>query len=193
METIALTGGRAVARAVPAGGVDEAVERAVREHARLVFRVAFAVVRNPQDAEDVTQEVFLRVLRLRRDLRGVDDPRAWLARVAFRVALDRRPRAPLVSLDEPAVAAAVSARAAAGAGADELAADGQVQALLETAIAALPEGLRHAVQLSAVDELTSHEVGAVLGIPEGTVRTRLLRARRLLRERLAPFLRRDHA
>ena len=68
--------------------------------ARLVYRVAWAILRNHHDAEDVTQEVFLRVLRLRRELEGVRDPKTWLARIAYRVALDRRPRAVQVSLDD---------------------------------------------------------------------------------------------
>lgn len=168
--------------------VDAAVEKAVREHSRLVFRVAFAVLRNPQDAEDVTQEVFLRVLRLRRELAGVKDPKAWLSRIAFRVALDRRPRSTQVSLDDDVVAPDVASLRAAGAGADELAASKQVQSLLGRAVDALPPDLRHAVQLSTLEELSSSEIGSLLGIPEGTVRTRLMRARGLLREALSPAL-----
>lgn len=164
------------------------VERAAREHSRLVYRVAWAILRNHHDAEDATQEVFLRVLKLRRELDGVRDPKTWLARIAFRVALDRRPRAAQVSLDDEAVAPDVASLRAAGAGADELAASGQVQAVLGRAIEALPPDLRHAVQLSALEELNSAEISALLGIPEGTVRTRLMRARGLLRKALAPIL-----
>lgn len=169
------------------------VERAVRDHARLVYRVAHAVLRNRQDAEDATQEVFLKVLRLRRDLEGVRDARTWLARIAFRVALDRRPRRRHLSLDDSALSADVASLGAGGAGADELASSRQVQALLEASVAALPEELRAVVQLSTLEELSSPEVAGLLGIPEGTVRTRLMRARLALREALSAALGARHA
>jgi RNA polymerase sigma-70 factor, ECF subfamily len=57
---------------------DDALERIVREHARLVYRVAYSVVRNHHDAEDVTQETFLRVLRSRKKLDAVHDVKPWL-------------------------------------------------------------------------------------------------------------------
>ncbi len=168
--------------------VDEAVEQAAREHSRLVYRIAFAVLRNHHDAEDVTQEVFLRVLRLRRDLGGVESPKTWLSRIAFRVALDRRPRRPQLSLDDESAGTAVASLRSPGSGADELASSSQVQALLSEAIVRLPEDLRHVVQLSTVEELNSAEISILLGVPEGTVRTRLMRARKVLRETLAPVL-----
>jgi RNA polymerase sigma-70 factor (ECF subfamily) len=165
-----------------------AVERAVREHSRLVYRVAWAILRNHHDAEDATQEVFLRVLKLRRELEGVRSPKTWLARIAFRVALDRRPRRREVPIDDGAASPSVASLADPRAGADDLAASAQVQALLGRAIAALPDDLRHAVQLSTLEELNSSEIATLLGIPEGTVRTRLMRARGLLREALSPAL-----
>ena len=171
---------------------DPVIERAVREHSRLVYRVAWAVLRNHHDAEDVTQEVFLRVLRLRRELEGVRSPITWLARIAFRVALDRRPSRARVSIDDEVLAPDVASLRASGAGPDELAASGQIQALLEKAIASLPDDLRLAVQLSTLEELNSSEIAVLLGIPDGTVRTRLMRARGLLRQTLAPALGASH-
>src|SRR5271165_7417201 len=64
-----------------------ALELTVREHARLVFKVAYGVLRNSHDAEDVVQEVYLRIHRS--GIKGVEEMRAWLARVAFRLAIDR--------------------------------------------------------------------------------------------------------
>jgi RNA polymerase sigma-70 factor (ECF subfamily) len=168
--------------------VDVAVEQAVREHSRLVHRVAFAVLRNHHDAEDVTQEVFLRVLRLRRELRGVENPKTWLSRIAFRVALDRRPRRSQLSLDDESGGATLASVRSTGPGADELASSSQIQALLGKVIAGLPDDLRHVIQLSTIEELNSAEVAILLGVPEGTVRTRLMRARRVLRETLSPLL-----
>src|SRR5580693_7127858 len=69
---------------------DDLLETAVREHARLVYRIAYSVLRNPADAEDATQEIFLRVLRYGKKMSGIDDQKAWLARIAWRVAVERR-------------------------------------------------------------------------------------------------------
>src|SRR5271169_974216 len=69
---------------------DDLPETAVREHTRLVYRIAYSVLRNPADAEDATQEIFLRVLRYGKRLAAIHDQKAWLARIAWRVAVQRR-------------------------------------------------------------------------------------------------------
>ena len=70
-------------------GRDE-LEVTVREQARLVYKIAYSVLRNHHDAEDVAQETFLRFLRQRKRWAEIHDRRAWLATVAWRVALDRK-------------------------------------------------------------------------------------------------------
>ncbi len=62
------------------------------EHSALLFRVAFSVLRNASDAEDVVQETFLRVLKHQRKLATIEDPRVWLIRIAWNLALDRKRR-----------------------------------------------------------------------------------------------------
>src|SRR5262249_39690834 len=134
--------------------------------------------------EDATQETFVRLLRYGKQnrLASVGHLRAWLARVAWRVALDRRRALPEVSLQE--AAEAVSGLRANGAGADEIAASEQMKLLLGRLIEGLPRHLRDALTLSLTGELSSPEIAAVLGIPEGSVRERLWRARRVLKEKL---------
>ena len=66
----------------------EMLEALVREHSRLVYRIAYAVLRSHPDAEDATQETFVRVLRYSSKLPEVEDPKTWLARIAWRVAVD---------------------------------------------------------------------------------------------------------
>ena len=68
---------------------DELLEDIVRQHSRLVYRIAYALLRSHHDAEDATQETFLRVLRYRHKLAAVDNQKSWLARIAWRVAVDR--------------------------------------------------------------------------------------------------------
>jgi len=163
-------------------------EGIVRDHARFVYKVVYSVLRNHHDAEDAVQETFLRFLRNRKKWADIRDRRAWLARTAWRVALDGRKPTPEVALDE--VAEAVLQLKDQGAGADEIAATEQMMALLGRLIASLPQDLRDAMTLSLAEELTSVEISEVLGVPEGSVRTRLFRAREILRDKLSSLLER---
>jgi RNA polymerase sigma-70 factor (ECF subfamily) len=87
----------------------------------------------------------------------------------------------------------VSRLQADGAGVDEIAANRQMMALVERLVGSLPRDLREALILSSAEELTSVEIAQVLGIPEGSVRTRLLRGREILRQKLATLLEPKHA
>lgn len=167
------------------GALERQLEEAVLAHSRLVFRVAYSVLRSREDAEDATQEVFLRVLRFRTRLPEVRDQPAWLARIAWRVATDRVGRRLTVPIDDDGPGPRLQSGEAS---AEEAAAASQARRLLERAVAGLPASLRQPLVLSTVEELTSAQVGAVLGLPEGTVRTRLMRARRRLKETLARHL-----
>jgi len=158
----------------------------VRRHSRLVFRVAYAVLRNSHDAEDVVQEVFLKLYR-GNAWDGMRDEKAYLARAAWRVALDRLPKHPSAAeVDEIEL---VSSHPSP----EQVALDADLQQKVHRLIDGLPEDLRQPLALSTIQELTSSEVAQVLGIPEGTVRTRVLRARQLLREKLAALEGKNHA
>ena len=174
---------------VESGG-DE-FEATVREQARLVYKIAYSVLRNHHDAEDVAQETFLRFLRHCKRWAEIRDRRAWLAAVAWRVALERKKTPAEVALEE--AAEVVSKMRADGAPVDEIAASRQMMGLLERLVSSLPRDLREALILSATEELTSAEISKVLGIPEGSVRTRLWRGREILREKLAALLEPKHA
>jgi RNA polymerase sigma-70 factor (ECF subfamily) len=163
---------------------EDALEAAVREHARLVYRIAYSVSRNHHDAEDATQQTFLRVLRYRRKLEGIDDPKTWIARIAWRVAIEQAKRCAAVSLNEKEVADAISQLRARGNSAEELAASNQMTVILESLIAALPEPLREAMRLSTVDELAPCEIAGILETSEASVRARLFRARQILKDKL---------
>lgn len=160
----------------------DAVETLVRAHARFVFQVAYSVLRNSHDAEDVVQETFLRVVRHQSEVREVREPKAWLARIAWRIALDRRRNQPAMVADPEALLAQLHA---SGMSAEELVAREEMKRLMETLVAALPPELRGPLQLSTVEEMSAGEIAAVVGIPEATVRTRLYRARQILKEKLA--------
>jgi RNA polymerase sigma-70 factor (ECF subfamily) len=155
-------------------------EELVRRHSRLVYRVAYSVVRNAHDAEDVAQETFLKVYRGRR-WEGIENEQAFLAKAAWRLAVDRRKR--------PAGAELIVEAAAPGRNPEEAAIAADRSALVARLIDALPEELRQPLALSTVDEMTSVEIAAVMEIPEATVRGRLMRARQMLREKLAAYAR----
>ncbi len=158
------------------------LETVVRTHARLVFRVAYSVLRNREDAEDAAQETYIRLMR--QDLRKIEDPRLWLARVAWRVAVDRVRKHPTQSLDADNQFHEI---ADAAPRADQTILEAELQAQIEKMIDALPKALREAVRLSTVDGMTSADVAEILGIPEGTVRTRMSRARQMLRDKLMSY------
>jgi RNA polymerase sigma-70 factor, ECF subfamily len=165
------------------------VELAVRAHARMVYQIAYAVLRNPHDAEDAAQETFLRFLRQKDRLATVRDVKAYLARAAWRVAGDRRRNAAEVSFDD--AAACVIEAQDRGASAEEIAAGAEMSRLLERLMAGLPRDLRETLTLSTVEELSSPEIAEILGIPQNSVRTRLMRARQILKEKLAKVLKRN--
>jgi len=149
----------------------------VERQARFMFRVAYSRLRNVQDAEDAVQEAFLKLYR-GDAWRRMEDERAFLARTVWRIALDRAPKAADRMDDvagmEPASAAQSPERSAAEKG---------ERTLLRRLIDGLPEELRQPLLLSTIEEMTSREVAVVMGIPEGTVRTRVMRARAELKKR----------
>ena len=169
----------------------EAVEALVAQHTLMVFRIAYSVLRNHHDAEDAVQECFLRVLKYGKDLQQVRNPKTWLARIICTAALDRRSSRNTLSVDDE-TRELLEHLPDRGASLDELLAGKELQQVLEKLIGSLPEELRHTLQLSTVQELNSVEIAGMLNIPENSVRTRLMRARKLLKEKLSSLLEAKH-
>lgn len=152
--------------------------RIAGEHARSLYRVAWSVLRHAEDAEDCVQEALLKLYRGER-WRQMDNERTFLASVVWRMAINRRrSRQAQVAEDVDALPLedARTTPEAAAAEADE-------RAFLRELIAELPSELRETLLLSTMEEMNSREIGEVMGVPEGTVRTRLMRARAELRAR----------
>ncbi len=165
---------------------DEAVESLVKEHARLAYRIAYAVLRRHADAEDAVQEAFVRVLRYGGRLAHVENPKTWLARIAWRVAVDRSKRQRRrneIALERDDLS--LPEIASGDISAETAMESGGIGAALEKLIAALPAKLREPLILSTMEEMTPREAAAVLGINEAAVRSRVFRARKILREKLA--------
>jgi len=168
---------------------DAVLEALVREHSRLVYRIAYAVLRRHHDAEDATQDTFMRVLRYSSKLAAVEDQKTWLARIAWRVAVDRsrqRGRTREIPLEDPEKP--IAEVASSETPADQTIHGTQVSAALERMIAALPEKLRDPLILSTIEEMSPREVAGTLGINEAAVRSRVFRSRQILREKLEQLM-----
>ena len=168
------------------------IETLVADHSRMVFRIAYSILRNHHDAEDAAQECFLRVWKHKDRLQEIGNAKTWLARIAWTTALDkRRSGRKMLSLDgdEPGVEL-MEALSDETPAADEQLVNRQKQDLLQRLIVGLPEDLAQTLELSTVQELNSAEIADIMKIPEGSVRTRLFRARKQLKEKLAVLLER---
>ena len=174
-----------------AAGEPAAFETLMRRHNRTLFRTARAILRDDAEAEDALQEAYLQAYGAIRNYRAEAKLSTWLARIVANEALmrvrKRTRRAGIVPLQP-------------GASEDEIneipddnmdqtpersAQRSEMRRLLESQIDSLPDDYRVVFVLRAVEELSVEETAEALGIPQATVRTRLFRARSLLREGLA--------
>jgi RNA polymerase sigma-70 factor (ECF subfamily) len=161
---------------------DQEFEERLAECGPLAFRVAYGVLRNAADAEDVAQEALLKAYRNFGRLREPARFRGWLVRIAFRLALDRwraakRREKRETQWEQPE-------QRSSGPTVEELAVSSEFQARLERAMEELPEKFRLVVLLAAIQGYTLEEVSGMLGIPMGTVKSRLFFARKQLAEKL---------
>ena len=157
-------------------------EERLAECGPLAYRVARSVLRNTADAEDVAQEALLRAYKGFERLRDRTHFRGWLVRISFRLALDklrsgkrREQRDTLWSqpahLPPPLTA-------------EDVVASNQFQNHLERALDGLPEKFRLVLLLSAMEGYTVEEIAAMIGVPLGTVKSRIFLARKKLAEKL---------
>jgi len=159
--------------------LDREFEARLVESSTLAFRVAYSVLRHREDAEDVAQEAFTKAYRSFRQLRDRDRFRAWLVRMTWRLAIDRRR-----SERRRVARELVHAVAAPLVATDEIVESDERASRLWAAIDALPEKLRVVVVLANIQEHDVADVAALLGLPAGTVKSRLFLARQRLREQL---------
>jgi RNA polymerase sigma-70 factor (ECF subfamily) len=152
----------------------------VNGHSALLYRIALSILRNPAEAEDVVQDVFLRVLERQRELSAVVAIRPWLIRIAWNLAIDRCRKIRPQQMDDLFAASLVSAALPADQALAEIR---RTRNVLE-AIEKLPARERQVLLLSAMDDLSTAEIGVIIGKSESTVRSLLFRARNRLRQRL---------
>lgn len=174
-------------------GDGESFQELAQRHERSIYAAALALTRNSAEAEDVTQETFLRAYEHLDQFRGEARFRTWLTQIAVNAARmrQRHEHASLwESLDEPV-------RTEEGALPREFA-DGretpeqalvrrEIRQQVRQAVRRLPSAYREVLVLRDLQLLSTEETAAALGISLANVKTRLLRARLMLRERLSPI------
>lgn len=166
-----------VARVV--NGDHEAFELVMRAHEDRVFSVCLRVMGNRDQALDATQETFLTVFRKAGQFKGESALGTWIYRIAVNTCYDlirkskRRPSEPLPDYVDPADPSS-----------QDLLDSAALRPSIEAALARLPDEFRAAVILSDIEGLSTAEVAKVLGVPPGTVKSRVFRGRRLLAKHL---------
>lgn len=162
---------------------------------RRTYRLIYRMVRNEGDAADLTQEVFVRVYRALPRLRAHGAAASWVRKIAINLCLDhiRRQRsAPVVtSIDAPCGADgdqhAHLELADPSGEPDRILDASETSRLINAAIDALPPDYRAVIVLHHVEEMRVEEIAQLFGVPVGTVKSRLSRARKALQRRLAPY------
>lgn len=156
-----------------------------------VYRFARSLTRDEADAEDVVQETYLRAFRSWQTFQEGTDIRRWLFTIARNVFLRSREKAQReVTLDDDgaeAVDAAAASEAWLRRGLDPILASADLGPAIQQALAAIPETFRSVVVLVDMEDQSYEDAAEVLGVPVGTVRSRLFRGRKLLQERLLAY------
>ncbi len=153
------------------------VGRQAVEYLPALYRLALWMTKNPTEAQDLVQETYLRALRFSHRFEMGTNLKAWLFKILRNIFIDaywKKSREPTVDLDE--IAPVYPAE-----GSERVPAQVLVRGDLSAALEKLPDPFRTAVILSDVEGLSVAEIAEIMECPEGTVKTRLFRGRRVLR------------
>ena len=166
-------------------GDRDAFAALVDRHGVYVYNLALRLVGQPQEAEDLAQEAFVRAWRALPGFRAEAQFRTWLYRIVTNLCYNRLPRlrADLDSLPPDASAQLPDA----APGVERQLVNAELQDALRAAIAGLPPGYRLLITLRHLQGLSYEEIAVAADMPLGTVKTGIFRARRLLREALAAY------
>jgi RNA polymerase sigma-70 factor, ECF subfamily len=171
-------------------GEESACAQLVAEHERMVYQLAINLLGDRDEAQDLSQEVFLRVFRTIHRFRGQSALRTWIFRIVINQARNRqrwwrrRNRGQQVSLDDHIQAHGDVPAPRDGTAPDRALARKELADRIWTAMDALPFEQRTAIVLREVDGLSYDEIAFSLGVTLGTVKARLTRARQALRAAL---------
>ncbi len=169
------------------------LERLLERHERQVYRFGLRMCRDPEAAKDVLQETLIAAARTVKDFRGASSPSTWLYAIARSFCIKQRRRSKFAPVQEESLDAEFTGRevravADPGRAPDDALAGKQLEGALDQAIAGLEPMYREVLLLRDVEGLSAAEVGAAVGASVEAVKSRLHRARLIVREKLAPLL-----
>jgi RNA polymerase sigma-70 factor (ECF subfamily) len=178
-----------------AAGDEVACARLVTDHQRMVYQLSLQLLGDPQEALDLSQEVFLSVFRRLNYFRGQSTLRTWIYRIVVNHASNRlrwwrrRRKSQQVPLEEHAAHQGELAESRSFAQPDRVLQQREIAGLVWQALGQLPFDQRTAIVLREIHGLSYEEIATSLGVAVGTVKSRLARARSTLRSTLRPY---DH-
>jgi RNA polymerase sigma-70 factor (ECF subfamily) len=166
---------------------ESAIRTIIQTNNRRLYRVARSVVRDDAEAEDVLQDAYLLAFRSLDRFRGASTLSTWLTRIVLNAALQRlrRPLEPATSIDPRTQVSTVIAFPLEAPNPERSMAQRQLCQLVERTIDDLPVEFRTVLMTRVVEEMSVEDTARLLGIPQATVKTRLHRARAMLRGALA--------
>lgn len=174
------------------GGDLDALDALIQRHERRVYRFGLKMCGDPEDAKDVLQETLLAMAKNLREFRGASSVSTWLYTIARSFCSKRRRRSKFAPALEQSLDSEVSAEVLGlsdpGRDPEEEAAARELSRTLDAAIRSLEPGYREVLLLRDVEGLTAPEVAEILGLGVEAVKSRLHRARRAVRELVAPKL-----
>jgi RNA polymerase sigma-70 factor (ECF subfamily) len=180
--------------ALRSGREAEAFDLLVNAYRRRVHALAWSIVRDRQGAEDVAQDVFVKLWRALPRYDGRAQLSTWIYAITRNASISAlRGRRPEVSLDDPDVLVAAEAAGAESAGDDGRRHAAELDRTLARHVAGLPDKQRQVVTLYYLEERSCEEVAAMLAMPVNTVKTHLHRARAKLAAELGPAMAKEAA
>jgi len=168
-------------------------ERDALQYTNQLYAAAMRYTKNPQDAQDLVQDTYAKAFVAFHQFEPGTNLKAWLYRILTTTFINtyrkdqRRPQISDGELEDWQIYDAASHTSDQGRSAEEVALDGIVDVDVKAALAAMPEDFRMAVYLADVEGFSYKEIADIVGVPSGTVMSRLHRGRKLLRASLAEY------
>jgi RNA polymerase sigma-70 factor (ECF subfamily) len=163
----------------------KAFESIIERHQRLVSHIVFRMIQNASDREDVCQDVFLKVYQNLRGFQFEAKLSTWIARIAYNTCLNYLEKKQVPLLDDLTTQEhTIETVSDCSVRPDEIVEGREVFSLLQNEIERMPVHYRTILTLYHLDQMSYKEIGEMMELPEGTVKSYLFRARRLLKERL---------
>jgi RNA polymerase sigma-70 factor, ECF subfamily len=175
-------------------GSDEAFGYVLERYRNPIYSLVARILVSESDAADVLQNVFVKVFRGIGQFHGQSTLKTWLYRIAVREALNfrrgwfRRHFHEPFSIDDEAAEPPADFAIPAGRGPYETLQQSERQQIVQRALDALPRPYRAVLVMREMEEMPYDEIAELLGVPEGTVKSRLMRGRELLRRKLASLM-----